>query len=145
MIHISKRVLRQETIGASSVSPRTESLSEAVIEQLIDVVVDIERGALRGPYPELLGLMRGLQSEIEKRNIQTNLRRRDLAAWVIMEILGTDVGVEELHCWLAHGPTVQEIIMGHGDDSIVGRLSKDVLAAEKYFRHLVHRLTPETK
>lgn len=139
-----RRSIRSEAIVSTSVEPITRFASEDHLEAIALALRDSEKiGGEGGDLYFVVSMVKDLWDSLKKEGIK-NLKftKKDLVIWTILEIIDTEVSFEELYDWMAHEPTLVEIMRGDDTTSMYSllKISGSDLAWKRYQNLLKNNL-----
>jgi hypothetical protein len=120
--------------------PKITSHITSSINSLADLVNDLTGEADNyKAFPHLKRMIDDSMAYLALRQITPILTRQEMVWWTILEILDTDVGIDEVFPWLQDEITLHEIISYEHKDSIVNILIQDVKSAQKRINFLIKK------
>ena len=128
----SKSIRTLAMLTCSSL-PSTPRMGESEFEKLILAFHDVEKNkAPSGTFRAFAVAVSRLMDTLKKENIHHNFSAKDLFIWASLELIETDVDMDEISKWMNHGPTIEEIFFSEDRGSIISLIKKGEVARERY-------------
>lgn len=134
--YITPKTMRSSVLLESSVSPRLSEMDPKTADRLAVAIMDVEKATnSKSGFGCFVMTLRRLLTHLKDHAIEHPFSRRDLCVWAILEIIDTDVEFAELAKWMRHGSTVEEIILGEDESSMIGYLTSGKNGEQAWLRY----------
>lgn len=132
---------KTQAMLACSSLPSNEKMNSRDFELLIDAMGDLEKNQKNhGHFHEFTKSINRLNHLLQKENISHDFSLKDLFIWAALEIVDTDVGMDEIGKWMCHQPTLEEIFFSEDSDSIFVMIKNGQKARTRYQKLLKEKL-----
>ena len=139
IISISRRSTRTETMLSTAVDPTTFSMPDASADAITEAITILEKGQ-GGParLSELVIVIKQLVSQLKRAGVSHGFTKKDLVIWLILEVLATNVGVEDMLEFANHRSTLDELALVDDGESMICLLrGPDAVPARQRYQSLL--------